>query len=92
MQLPVVSAQDSWKWKKAKYLRKFKDSAREFIYIFALWNKSLQQIGGELLTVYVEMLKLKRLCESVDPGLCELFSIKTVVEVNNPYMNKMKNI
>ncbi|XP_074540501.1 voltage-gated chloride channel TMC4 [Halichoeres trimaculatus] len=46
MQVPMVSAQDSWKWKKAKYLRKLKDIAREFIYIFALWNKSLQQIGG----------------------------------------------
>ncbi|XP_034553259.1 transmembrane channel-like protein 4 [Notolabrus celidotus] len=46
MQLPVVSRRDSWKRKKAKVLRKLKDNAREFIYMFALWNKSMQQIGG----------------------------------------------
>ncbi|CAJ1062391.1 transmembrane channel-like protein 4 [Xyrichtys novacula] len=46
MQLPVVSERDSWKRKRTKYLRNLKDNAREFIYIFALWNKSLQKIGG----------------------------------------------
>ncbi|XP_020502408.2 transmembrane channel-like protein 7 [Labrus bergylta] len=46
MQIPVVSKRDSWRQKKAKNLRKLKNNAREFIYIFALWNKSLQKIGG----------------------------------------------
>ncbi|KAM6995216.1 transmembrane channel-like protein 7 [Tautogolabrus adspersus] len=46
MQIPVVSRRDSWRQKKAKCLRKLKNNAREFIYIFALWNKSLQKIGG----------------------------------------------
>ncbi|XP_041650307.1 transmembrane channel-like protein 7 [Cheilinus undulatus] len=46
MQIPVVSKKDSWKLKKAKFLCKLKDNAREFIYLFALWNKTLQKIGG----------------------------------------------
>ncbi|XP_019948527.1 transmembrane channel-like protein 7 [Paralichthys olivaceus] len=46
MQIPVVSSAESWKRKKNKSLRKFKDNSKQFLYIFALWNKSLQKIGG----------------------------------------------
>ncbi|XP_051261441.1 transmembrane channel-like protein 7 [Dicentrarchus labrax] len=46
MQVPVVSSRESWKRNKAKSLRKLKDNTREFLYLFALWSKSLQKIGG----------------------------------------------
>ncbi|XP_040900484.1 transmembrane channel-like protein 7 [Toxotes jaculatrix] len=46
MQVPVVSSMESWKRKKTKYLLKVKDNAREFLYFFIPWHKSLQKIGG----------------------------------------------
>nr|XP_046256124.1 transmembrane channel-like protein 7 [Scatophagus argus] len=46
MQVPVVSRVESWRWKKAKFLRILRDNTREFLYFFALWRKSLQKIGG----------------------------------------------
>ncbi|XP_076592767.1 transmembrane channel-like protein 7 [Chaetodon auriga] len=46
MQVPVVSSRGSWKQKQAKSLRKFRDNSKEFLYVFALWRKSLQLIGG----------------------------------------------
>ncbi|XP_026173095.1 transmembrane channel-like protein 7 isoform X2 [Mastacembelus armatus] len=46
MHVPVVSRMESWKRNKTKSLRKLKDNAREFHYIFTLWSKSLQKIGG----------------------------------------------
>uniref|UniRef100_UPI0037E866E9 transmembrane channel-like protein 7 n=1 Tax=Semicossyphus pulcher TaxID=241346 RepID=UPI0037E866E9 len=46
MRVPVVSRKESWRIKKAKYLHKLKENARGFLYMFALWNKSLQKIGG----------------------------------------------
>ncbi|XP_070823035.1 transmembrane channel-like protein 7 [Chaetodon trifascialis] len=46
MQVPVVSSRGSWKQKQAKSLRKFRDNTKEFLYVFALWRKSLQMIGG----------------------------------------------
>ncbi|TKS82153.1 Transmembrane channel-like protein 7 [Collichthys lucidus] len=46
MQVPVVSSRESWKRNKAKTLHKLKDEIRGFIYIFALWRKTLQKIGG----------------------------------------------
>ncbi|XP_071326975.1 transmembrane channel-like protein 7 isoform X2 [Trachinotus anak] len=46
MQVPVVSSAESWKRNKAKSLRKLKNTARGFLYFFALWSKTLQKIGG----------------------------------------------
>ncbi|XP_031155301.1 transmembrane channel-like protein 7 [Sander lucioperca] len=46
MQVPVVSSRESWKRKKTKSLRKFKDNARGCRSFFTLWSKSLQKIGG----------------------------------------------
>ncbi|KAK1896179.1 Transmembrane channel-like protein 7 [Dissostichus eleginoides] len=46
MQVPVVSSRDSWKRKKAKSLRKLKDSGMGFLSFFSLWSKTLQKIGG----------------------------------------------
>ncbi|KAM3873219.1 transmembrane channel-like protein 7 [Diretmus argenteus] len=46
MQVPVVSSFESWKRSKSRTLRKFRDNARGFLPFFALWRKSLQQIGG----------------------------------------------
>lgn len=52
MQVPVVSSVDSWKRKKTKFLLKLKDNVTQFLSFFTLWNKSLQKIGGALLTFY----------------------------------------
>ncbi|KAF3839675.1 hypothetical protein F7725_018392, partial [Dissostichus mawsoni] len=52
MQVPVVSSRDSWKRKKAKSLRKLKDSGMGFLSFFSLWSKTLQKIGGKQLTFY----------------------------------------
>ncbi|KAE8288884.1 Transmembrane channel-like protein 7 [Larimichthys crocea] len=46
MQVPVVSSRESWKRNKAKTLHKLKDEILGFVYIFALWRKTLQKIGG----------------------------------------------
>ncbi|XP_077383219.1 transmembrane channel-like protein 7 [Festucalex cinctus] len=47
MQVPVVSSRmSSWKQKKRKTIKKMKSNAREFLNLFMLWRKSLQQIGG----------------------------------------------
>lgn len=50
MQVPVVSSRESWKRNKAKTLHKLKDEILGFVYIFALWRKTLQKIGGKPLT------------------------------------------
>lgn len=47
MRVPVVSSRESWRRKKAKSLRKLKESTREFLYFFAPWRKTLQKIGGK---------------------------------------------
>ncbi|KAK5862196.1 hypothetical protein PBY51_017619 [Eleginops maclovinus] len=46
MRVPVVSSRESWKRKKAKSLRKLKESGRGFLSFFSLWSKTLQKIGG----------------------------------------------
>ncbi|XP_075965522.1 transmembrane channel-like protein 7 [Anarhichas minor] len=46
MQVPVVSSRQSWRWKRTKSLHKLKEKARESLYFFTLWRKSLQKIGG----------------------------------------------
>ncbi|XP_047196907.1 transmembrane channel-like protein 7 [Hippoglossus stenolepis] len=46
MQVPVVSSAESWKRKKTKSLRKLEDNSKQLLYVFALWNKTLQKIGG----------------------------------------------
>lgn len=46
MRVPVVSSRESWKLKKAKSLRKFKDNTRGFLNFVTPWSKTLQKIGG----------------------------------------------
>ncbi|XP_041797877.1 transmembrane channel-like protein 7 [Chelmon rostratus] len=46
MRVPVVSSRESWRLNKSKSLRKLRNDTREFFYVFALWRKSLQKIGG----------------------------------------------
>ncbi|XP_068591166.1 transmembrane channel-like protein 7 [Cebidichthys violaceus] len=46
MQVPVVSSRQSWRRKRTKSLHKLKEKARESLYFFTLWRKSLQKIGG----------------------------------------------
>ncbi|XP_037129691.1 transmembrane channel-like protein 7 [Syngnathus acus] len=47
MQVPVLSSRmTSWKQRKRKTLKKIKNNTREFLNLFMLWRKSLQQIGG----------------------------------------------
>uniref|UniRef100_A0A3P9NPL7 Transmembrane channel-like protein n=1 Tax=Poecilia reticulata TaxID=8081 RepID=A0A3P9NPL7_POERE len=46
MQAPAQFSGGSWKQKKTIFVRKFKSNAREFLYFFSLWGKTLQKIGG----------------------------------------------
>ncbi|XP_060937486.1 transmembrane channel-like protein 7 [Limanda limanda] len=46
MKVPVVSRAESWKRKKTKSLRKLQDNSKQVLYVFALWHKTLQKIGG----------------------------------------------
>ncbi|XP_061531454.1 LOW QUALITY PROTEIN: transmembrane channel-like protein 7 [Phycodurus eques] len=47
MQVPVASSRmTSWKQRKRKTLQKMRNNATEFLNLFMLWRKSLQQIGG----------------------------------------------
>ncbi|XP_061676884.1 transmembrane channel-like protein 7 isoform X2 [Syngnathoides biaculeatus] len=47
MQVPVPSSRmSSWRQRNRKTLQKIKNNATEFLRLFMLWRKSLQQIGG----------------------------------------------
>lgn len=46
MRLPVVSRFQSWKGRRTKPLHKVKNSCKQFLYLFSLWRRSLQMIGG----------------------------------------------
>ncbi|MEQ2251550.1 hypothetical protein ILYODFUR_012113 [Ilyodon furcidens] len=45
-QVPAQFNGGSWKHKRTKYVHQFKSNVRELLYLFSLWGKSLQKIGG----------------------------------------------
>lgn len=47
MRVPVVSSQQSWRWKKARTLRRIRETVQQSLHFFTLWGRTLQKIGGK---------------------------------------------
>lgn len=46
MRVPVVSSQQSWRRKKARTLRRIRETVQQSLHFFTLWGRTLQKIGG----------------------------------------------
>lgn len=47
MRVPVVSSQQSWRRKKARTLRRIRETVQQSLHFVTLWGKTLQKIGGK---------------------------------------------
>lgn len=47
MRVPVVSSQQSWRRKKARTLRRIRETVQQSLHFLTLWGRTLQKIGGK---------------------------------------------
>lgn len=47
MRVPVVSSQQSWRRKRARTLRRIRETVQQSLHFFTLWGRTLQKIGGK---------------------------------------------
>lgn len=60
MRVPVVSSQQSWRRKKARTLRRIRETVQQSLHFLTLWGRTLQKIGGKYA---FEKKKKKHYCQ-----------------------------
>lgn len=75
MRVPVVSSQQSWRRKKARTLRRIRETVQQPLHFFTLWGRTLQKIGGKYA---FEKKKKQHYCQRKLSILQHLMTVLTV--------------